>query len=123
MLAPGDANNNSSQSFQSGENFQTLSASSAASVGKFYRKLQESQGPVLDQLLCGDICLKGESAVDYPRFLQELSKVSSSLFLCISVLHSHWSRFNKALLIGRELQSVACASNLKLVLYGIRLLT
>ena len=97
MLAPGDANNNSSQSFQSGENFQTLSASSAASVGKFYRKLQESRGPVLDQLLCGDLCLKGESGdVDYPRFLQELSKVSFSLFI-IDLLFLKISRSRNSL--------------------------
>lgn len=76
VQASGDSNNNSSQSCQSGENkIETLSASSAASVGQFYRKLQGSEGPVLGQLLCGDICLKRETGnVDYPRVLQELSQ-------------------------------------------------
>ena len=75
-LAPGDGNNNSCRS--GGERkVRTLTASSAASVGQFYRKLQGAQGEVLGQLLRGEICVKDSSgSVDYPQVLENLSQVS-----------------------------------------------
>ena len=36
----------------------------AAAVAQFYRKLQKSQGPVLDSLFSGDISLGGDIATD-----------------------------------------------------------
>ena len=75
---PGDDNNNPPGSLVSGgeTNIDILSATSAASVGEFYRKLQGSQGKVLGRLLRGEICL-GENAsdVDYSAVLEELSQV------------------------------------------------
>ena len=79
---PGDDNNNPPGSLVSGgeTNIDILSATSAASVGEFYRKLQGSQGKVLGRLLRGEICL-GENAsdVDYSAVLEELSQVCNFL--------------------------------------------
>jgi len=76
--APGDDNNNPSQRCQTdGETkkVKALTASSAASVGHFYRSLQGSQGEVLGQLLSGEICLKADSCnVDYTQVLENLSQ-------------------------------------------------
>lgn len=78
----GDDNNNPSQRCQRDggtKKVKTLTASSAASVGHFYRNLQGSQGEVLGQLLSGEICLKGDSCnVDYTQVLENLSQVSIS---------------------------------------------
>ena len=73
---PGDDNNNPPEHYGGETTIKTLSATSAALVGEFYRKLQGTRGKVLGRLLRGDICLGGNVRdVDYPLILEKLSQV------------------------------------------------
>jgi len=67
-VTPGDGNNNLSKN-----SIPTLSASSAAAVGEFYRRLQKSHGVVLDKLTSGELCLAGDMTLtDFSPILEEL---------------------------------------------------